>query len=58
MVKFMEIPTAVGDWWRIYFNYRILMRLVKLEPEMHITKLASPESSVIEDETTIHLGEI
>jgi len=30
---------------------------VKLEPEMHNTKLASPESSFTEDETTIHLGE-
>jgi len=59
MVKFMQIPTAVGDWWRIYFIiYRILTQLVKLEPEIHITKLASPECSIIEDETTIHLGEI
>jgi hypothetical protein len=31
---------------------------VKLEPEIHIAKLASPEFSFIEDETTIHLGEI
>lgn len=59
MVKFMQIPTAVGDWWRTYFsNYRILTQLVKLEPEIHITKLASPASSFIEDETTIHLGAI
>jgi hypothetical protein len=59
MVKFMQIPTAVGDWWRIYFsNYRILTQLVKLEPEIHITKLVSPECSDNEEETTIHLGEI
>jgi hypothetical protein len=59
MVKFMQIPKAVGDWWRTYFsNYRILTQLVKLEPEIHITKLAIPESSFNEDETTIHLGEI
>jgi len=59
MVNFMQIPTAVGDWWRTYFNnYRILMQLVKFEPEIHITKVASPESSVIEDKTAIHFGEI
>lgn len=59
MVKFMQIPTAVGDWWRTYFsNYRIFTQLVKLEPEIHTTKLTSPESSFIEDKTTIRLGEI
>jgi len=58
-VKFMQIPTAVGDWRRTYFSsYRILKQLVKLQPEIHITKVASPKSSFIEDETTIHLGEI
>jgi hypothetical protein len=57
IVKIMQIPTAVVDWWRTYFNnYRILTQLVKLEPERHITKLASPECSFIEDKTTIHLG--
>jgi hypothetical protein len=59
IVKFMQIPTAVGYWWRTYFsNYRIHMQLVKLETEIHMTKLASPACSFTEDETTIHLGEI